>query len=96
MEENYKMDAEHVRLNIDALIRVAANACGNAHSQMVRYQAEIDNARFSNESEYHKNHHRQFYGKLLAEASQQYTDALESYFALVEAKRRENVTLIRD
>jgi uncharacterized protein YhfF len=99
MDELYEMDALTVKIDLNALINVAACAVHNAKAVMERYQSEVDNAIYMFEGQgnraYHQNHHRQFYAKLVAEAAQEYATALQAYFALYEAQSRENLEIVR-
>lgn len=97
MNEIYDMSAGKVTLNLDAMIKVAARAVYHAKSQMERYQGEVDGAHYpgSPEDDYHANHTAQFYADLVAKTAREYADAWAVYFALVECKTREDVTIVR-
>ena len=86
--ERHDMSGSWVKLDLDALVEGAGAAVRNARAQLDAYMREVDNRRDHAGDEYHKNHHAQFYAQHVAKAAAEYAAAWENFFALSEARSR--------
>ena len=95
---SHDLSAGTVKLDLDKLINVAAAAVNNARTILMQQIGECDPLNFPRNTPqeiYHANHHCQFYAQRVVEAAKDYADAWAAYHALVEAKARENVEVIK-
>ena len=102
--KDHNLCGSKVELNLDVLIDVAASAVRNAKNQMEHYERIISSAILDASMARHKGdrhlayaraHTAQFYGEYLERAAAEYAGALRTHFALMEAKERQEVTVIR-
>ena len=92
----HDISGDKVKLNIDTLIKVAASAVYNARCQMDKWQNEIDALVYDhNKTELDKTWSRAWYAKHLLDATNDYTMAFDSYSALLHAKDRQTIEIIK-
>uniref|UniRef100_A0A6M3JKU0 Uncharacterized protein n=1 Tax=viral metagenome TaxID=1070528 RepID=A0A6M3JKU0_9ZZZZ len=94
----HAMEYQSVELNLDALIDGALVAIRNAKSAMDRAEAEtthrsLDSGEDGADIRYRSNHHRAFYAEIMAGHAVEHAQAWANYFALVEARSRNSVSI---
>jgi len=90
-----------VKLDLDELIKVCGNAVSNARNTMNKEEKYIDSCLFeahlpcTEHDQFihlcHANTHTEFF----MNAARQYAEAVSQYYYLMEAKKREEIQVIR-
>lgn len=92
----HDISGDKVKLSLDDLIASAASAVFYARSQMDRYENEIHSASIEvANGNTNMQHTPAFYARCLANSARDYAIAFETYDALVSAKSRDTIEIIK-